>query len=217
MNRDMHRPNRTHVLSLSLLVALSAAVACGKKQDASAPPVTSAPAGSASVAAPAVAPSAAPAAAPAAAGAPKPGSKAAKCGAGTALVATDNQDAKCLKQCVEDKDCAKGQSCTPGNGTDDDGNPIPHDIINVCVGPAGGAAAKPAASAKPAAAPAPGTMEVLNPGNPPCPAGYSDQGVLASCNKSCTAAKDCKAPFTCTSVTGDPTKICVDSKHLHTR
>jgi len=208
---------RTLSIPLSfLLAACLASLGCGKKQDAATAPVTAATASGPPAAAPttAAAPSSSTHAAPA--GAP---AKGAKCATGTVAAFVGDADrSKCLPPCDgTDAACPHGQTCTQGNGVGDDGNPIQHDVINVCIPPAAGAK-PPAAAPKTAAAPPPGTMEMANPGHPPCPTGYDDEGgVLDTCNKSCKAPKDCKAPFTCTSVTGDPTKICVDSKHLHTR
>ena len=81
------------------------------------------------------------------------------------------------------------------------------------------AAVRPASSTSPHAttAVAPGTMELPNPSHQACAAGYGDQALLDTCNKSCTTDHDCTAPFTCESLGGDPPHNCVDMGHLHMR
>jgi hypothetical protein len=137
------------------------------------------------------------------------------CPAGTTLTWADNESAKCLRPCDgTDANCPKGTTCTPGNAVDDDGNPIPHDIVDVCLA---SAAASPAASSPDAGTLPPTavkTMEIPHPDGGACPAGYGDQGLLATCNKSCKADKDCTPPFECRSLASDPPHNCVDLKHL---
>jgi hypothetical protein len=60
-------------------------------------------------------------------------------------------------------------------------------------------------------------MEIPNPSGAPCPDGYGDQGLLSTCNKTCKTNKDCKAPFTCQSMAGDPPHNCVNQAHLFMR
>jgi hypothetical protein len=181
------------------VVLVAFAAACAAKQEPAPASVT-----------------AAPTLAPTSTAATAATSKVSTCAAGTVLAWADNESAKCLRPCDgTDAACAKGTTCVPGNGVDDAGNPIPHDVIDVCL--ASSAAPLPPTAAK-VLAPPPGTMETANPGHPPCPAGYDDQGgVLDTCNKKCKGPKDCNAPFTCQSLTGDPTKVCADMKHIHSR
>ncbi len=98
---------------------------------ASATPLATPSVKAAAPTAPPVAPTAKPAALAAAS---KSGP--ARCAAGSTLVWADNDTAKCLRSCDgTDASCAMGQSCVPGTVADDDGNPIPHDIVNICLGP----------------------------------------------------------------------------------
>ncbi len=140
------------------------------------------------------------------------------CPAGTTLAWADNESAKCLRPCDgTDSNCPKGSTCTPGNAVGDDGNPIPHDIVDVCLPSAAAGAAVSSPDASTARPTVGNAMEVPNPAGAACPAGYGDQALLDTCNKSCKSDQDCTAPFTCQSLASDPPHNCVDLKHLHMR
>jgi hypothetical protein len=153
---------------------------------------------------------------PSAAARSAPPAKVAKCAPGTTLVWPEGSDsAACMLPCDNTKGCGGGKSCVSAGVAGDDGNPIPHNIVSVCpVVPAPGT---PAASATTAAPGGASSMELPNPKLGPCPPGYGDQALLATCNKSCTADRDCTSPFTCQSLGGDPPHNCVDMAHLHMR